>query len=297
MITKRILLSALAVLLVAGVVGCSDENPTGTVPTADELAIIGLVSGATVFEHDVVSHVVPDTTAGAGAQTFWWREYTTSAPQFAFQFYAADQAIPYPYAVLTLTSTYDGNLHVVNRNAGGVYAHTVKTLQDVVTQTARFEQQLAVTSPDRGWVLAAISNIVGGSSSTVLTIDNLAFDASTSQDVNVDESAMSTLYPLANRYTLEPDEQVSAILQSGSGINDAYLHDVFASDVTTLVMTNQDLGFYSRQVNAPTPLTTAEAQRFIVVDVLADGVADGSAPYDAYVWALPYVINMGGPAN
>jgi hypothetical protein len=146
-------------------------------------------------------------------------------------------------------------------------------------------------------VLAAISNIVGGSSSTALSIDNLAFDASTSQDVNVNESAMSTLYPLADRYTLEIDEEVSVILQSGSGINDAYLHDVFASDVSTLVLTNQDLGFYSQQVNAPTPLTTAEAQRFIVIDVLADGVVDGSAPYDAYVWALPYVINMGGPAN
>ena len=292
MLTNRFLLSACALLLLAAVVGCSDDTPTGTALTPDESAIVGLVSGASTFEHDVVSHLVPDTTAGAGAQTFWWREYATSDAQTDFEFFAADQQIAFPYAVVTLTSTYSGNLHVVSRDAGGAYTHTTKALVDVVTQTARFEQQFLVTSQDRGWVLTAISNIVGGSNPSTLTIDNLTFDASTSQDVSLTSSSMTTLYPLVDRYTLEVDEQVSVILQSGGGINDAYLHEAYSADVTTLALDNQDFGWYSLQVNAPTPLTTAEAQRIIVIDVLADGVVDGATPYDAYIWALPYVVNL-----
>jgi hypothetical protein len=296
MLTNRFLLSALAVLLVAGVVGCSDDTPTGTALTPDESAIVDLVSGASVFGHDVVSHLVPDTTAGAGAQTFWWREYTTSDAQTDFEFFDADQQVAYPYAVVTLTSTFSGNLHVVDRDAGGVYTHTTKALVDVFTQTARFEQQFLETSPNRGWVLAAISNIVGGSSPSTLSIDNVTFDASTSPDVALTSGAMSTLYPLANRYTLEIDEQVSVILQSGSGVNDSYLHDAYAADITTFAMSNQDYGWYSLQVNAPTPLTTADAQRTLVIDVLADGVVDGATPYDAKIWAVPYVVDLGGGA-
>lgn len=291
MITNRILLSALAALLLATAVGCSD-NPTNAYLTPDEAAILSLVSGSTEFTHDVVSHNVPDTTAGVGAQTFWWREYTTTDAQAAFQFNPADQAIPYPYAVVSLTSTYTGSLHIVNRDAGGVYTHTVKTLTDVVTQSARFEQQLSPTSPDRGWVLTAVSNIVGGSNPTTVSIDNVTFDASISQDVALTSASMSTPYPLVDRYTLDGDEQVSVILQSGTGVNDAWLHETYASGVTTFTMVNQDLGFYSRQVNAPIPLTTADAQRILVVDVMADGVIDGAAPYDAYIWAVPYQVNL-----
>lgn len=296
MLTNRFLLSALAVLLVAGVVGCSDDKPTGTALTPDESAIVDLVSGASVFEHDVVSHLVPDTTAGAGAQTFWWREYTTSDAQTAFEFFDADQQVAYPYAVVTLTSTFSGNLHVVARDAGGVYTHTTKALVDVFTQTARFEQQFLETSPNRGWILAAISNIVGGSNPSTLSIDNLSLDAESSQDVGYSAATISQRYPYVSRWTLDIDEQVSVILQSSSDVSDSYLHDAFATGVTLYPMINQDLGFYSQQVSTPASLTTAENQRILAIDVLADGVVDGATPYDAKIWAVPYVVDLGGGA-
>ena len=129
-----------------------------------------------------------------------------------------------PYAVVTLTTTFTGTLHIVSRDAGSNYTHTTKALEDVFTQTARFEQQNSVSDPDRGWVLAAYSNIVGGSVPSTLSIDNLTFDASVSADQSLASADMNTLYDPATRYSLEVDEQVSIIAQSGSGTNDAWLH-------------------------------------------------------------------------
>jgi len=125
MLTNRILLSALALVFLAAVVGCSDSP---TAPALDGVAISNLISGATVFGHDVVSHTVPDTAAGAGAQTFWWREYTSSNPQTSFEFFAADAQVAYPYAVATLTTTYTGTLEIVIRDAGGTFTHTTTPL-------------------------------------------------------------------------------------------------------------------------------------------------------------------------
>jgi hypothetical protein len=275
----------------AAIAGCSDDKPLNPV-TQNEAAISNLIAGNSVFEHDVVSHVVPDTTAGAGADVFWWREYATADAATDFTFHAADVDVSYPYAVVTLTTTYTGNLHIVNRDGAGNYTHTTKALTDVFTQSAQFEQQLSVSDPDRGWVLTKISSIVGGSVPSTLTIDNAAFDASVSPDINVTPTDMTSLYAPGSRYSLQVDEQVSIIIQSGSGVNDGWLHDWYGSGVETAPLINQDLGFYSQQVNTPASLTAADAERIFVIDVLGDGVIDGDAPYEAKIWAVPYLVDV-----
>lgn len=291
MLNKRIHLFVVVAVALTAIVGCSDDKPLSPA-MLNEAAISNLMAGNSVLEHDVVSHLVPDTTAGEGAQTFWWREYATTVGSTDFTFYAADQTVAYPYAVVTLTTTFTGDLHIVNRDGSGNYTHTTKTLVDVFTQSAQFEQQLSATDPDRGWVMTKFSNIVGGSAPSTLTIDNVTFDASISSDINVQPAQMTALYAPEARYSLQVDEQVSIIMQSGSGTNDAYLHDWYGSGVETAGMINQDLGFYSQQVSTPATLTAADAERIFVVDVIGDGVIDGSAPYEAKIWALPYVVDV-----
>ena len=84
--TTRVLFTLAMVALVAALLGCSSDNivdPDNLTP--DQQAIEGLVNQLPEFEHDVLSHSVPDTTAAAvvasAAATeryFWWREYTST---------------------------------------------------------------------------------------------------------------------------------------------------------------------------------------------------------------------------
>lgn len=300
--TLRVLSVLGVVALTAAFMGCSDEaklvNEGGL--TADQQAVTNLVNQSPEFQHDVVSHTVPDTTAtlvsGAAAPEarFWWRQYTGVSRLVTVNTFPADSEHVYPYANVSVRSTFSGSLHVVHRDTAGAYSRSSQTISDVYAQTATFEQWFSTSSPNRGWRLTQISNILGGPEPTNLDISTLNVDAQTSDDKLYDSQTFMDPYPPASLLTLDADEQVYLMAQSGTGTNRLFRHDWSDGQATRTEMANQDLGFYSNDLTTPTPLSTAQARRHLVIDVIAPGVIESGATYDALIWAIPYQIETGG---
>lgn len=297
--SNRFLFAVLAVLFIAIFAGCSSDKVIQAVPlTADQQAISDAMALLTEFNHDVVSHAIPDTTAGlaasAAAQYFWWREYTSNTPTLSIVVNTADTQNPNPWADVSLSTSYSGLFHVVYRDNAGAYTHTTRTITDQFNQTARFEQTGLVTGPNLGWTLVLVSNIVGGSNPTSLTISSLYVLPSTSSAHYYDALTFDDLSSLVSLIVLETDEQVNVTVQSGAGANRVFRHDFYASGVTRAELTNVDLGYYTQGLNTPTALSTFDANRVMVMDVIAPGVIDGSATYESIIWAVPYRINVSG---
>jgi len=296
----RFLFAFLMVAFAAALIGCSDDqivNP-GTVADLDEAALTAIIDASGDFQHDVVSHAVPDTTASLAAavteQYFWWREYTSSARTIAFEFFAADSMHNYPYATAAITTTFNGQFHVVHRDTMGVYTHTTKSLVDVITQKAQFEQMFSETSPNRGWILTDVTNIVGHSEPTTRSIANLNLYPATSPNSSFFNATFMDFHQPAQKPLFELNENVNMMIQSDDGTNVVYRHDWYIGGASRTEVINQDFGFYSDAMTTPTTLTSAEAARVLVIDAIADGVINGSAPYNAYIWAIPYAVNLGG---
>ena len=298
--TTKVLILVGLVALIAAFAGCSDDEMvvnTGNL-TPDQQAVTNLVNQSSEFEHDVVSHSVPDTTAtlapGAAAPEgrFWWREYTTRNRVVTVNTYPADVNHTYPYADVTVRTTFSGSLNVVYRDTNGVYSRTSQAIADVFTQYGRYEQLFSDTSPNRGWQLRQISNILGGSNPTALEITTVAVNPATSADRQFSSQDFMNLYDVASRMTLEQDEVVRLMAQSGAGSNRLFRHDWSTGQVTRVEFVNQDFGFYSDAHTTPTSLTSAQAERHLVVDVIAPGVLESGATYDAIIWAVPYHINV-----
>ena len=93
---------------------------------------------------------------------------------------------------------------------------------------------------------------------------------------------------------LETDEQVNLVVQSGTGTNRVFRHDFYASTVLRQEMTNLDLGYYAQGLTTPTALSSFDADRVMVLDVIAPGVIDGSATYQSLIWAVPYRVKLSG---
>jgi hypothetical protein len=301
--TTRVLIIFGLVALIAAFVGCSDDKKvvnTGNL-SLDQQAITDLVNLSSEFEHDVVSHSVPDTTAATLAPTaaaterwFWWRQYTSRDRQVTVTTFPADSVHTYPHADVTVSTTFTGSLHIVHRDINAVYVHTSQPISDVFTQTARFEQWFSETSPNRGWQRTQISNILGGSSSTTVELLTVNVDPATSSDRMYNNETFMDLYDVANKLDLEENEQVNLWAQSGTGTNRLFRHDWAAGQATRVELTNQDFGFYSDVTTTPSALSSAQAERHLVIDVIAPGVIETGATYDAVIWAVPYLIHVLG---
>lgn len=302
--TLRVMLVLGMVALIAAFVGCSDVtkvvNEGGL--TSDQQAVTDLVNQSQEFDHDVVSHSVPDTTAslvggatGAAADArFWWRQYSGHVREVTVNAHPADQNHTYPYADVTIHTTFTGTLQVVHRDEAGSYTRSSQPITDVFVQYATFEQYFSATSPNRGWLCTEISNIRGGSEPSDLEFTSLNVHPAHSPERQFEEVDFTTLYNPAFRMAMEPDEQVYLMAQSGSGSNRLFRHDWTDGSASRVEMTNQDLGFYSNTLTTPTSLTAAQVQRFLVVDVVAPNVIEAGATYDAIVWAIPYLVASNG---
>lgn len=298
--TTKVLILVGLVALIAAFAGCSDDEMvvnTGNL-TPDQQAVTNLVNLSPEFEHDVVAHSVPDTTAtlapGAAAPEgrFWWRDYTSRNRVVTVVTYPTDVNHTYPYADVTVVTTFSGSLHVVYRDTNGVYSRTSQAIADVFTQYGRFEQLFSDTSPNRGWQLRQMSNIVGGSNPTALDIATLGVEAATSTDRTFSSQDFMNLYDVTSRMTLEQNESVHLMAQSGTGNNRLFRHDWTTGQVTRAEFVNQDFGYYSDAHTTPTSLSSAQAERHLVIDVIAPGVIESGATYDALIWAVPYHINV-----
>jgi hypothetical protein len=296
----RVLFVAVLILLVGVYAGCSDDNnPLNTDnQTPDQQAIQGLIDQSSEFQHDVLSHAIPDTNASLAAavteQYFWWRQYTTSERTLTINTLPADSANDYDYADVEVVSSFSGLFHVVHRDTSGAFSHSTRTITDTYTQTARFERWNPETAANRGWAPAEISNIVGMSSPSTMAINTLNIDPATTPDVMYSAADFTDPYSVAQLLTLETDELVRFWVESGSGQNRVYRHDWYNTGVSRSEMTNMDLGYYTTQMTTPTALSSFDAARALVIDVIAPGVIDGQAPYDAVIWAVPYAIEAAG---
>lgn len=301
--TTRTVSAVLVVAFAVALVGCSDDNVLDpNALTADQQAISDLIATTPEFEHDVVSHAIPDTTGGLAAAVngdyYWWREYTSVDRQMTINTYPADTLTEDPaYAELTLTSTYGGQFHIVHRDTAGVYTHTTKALTDVFTQGARFEQRFEVTSENRGWVHTHLTNIVGGSNPTTLSIDRADITPTQSEAHQYTPESMDALYPGSDKMLVNEGEDVSMLVQTGTGMNDVYLHDWYLGNSTREQFVNHEMGFYGHSLTTPSSLTSAQVRRQHVFDVIAPDVIEGSAAYDAIIWAIPYVVDVSGTPN
>lgn len=297
MFRYRFAFAVMLVVVAAAVFGCSDDqivNP-GTAVNPDEAALTSMMNSAVEFQHDVVSHTVPDTTVSLGTDMyFWWREYASTDRQFDFNITPADLANPNSLADVNITTTCTGTLHIVHRDASSVYTHTTKPLVDVFTQSASFEQLFSDTSTNRGWVLQTLSNPIGGSNPTSLSIQSVSLYPASSPTQNYYEASFANQHTTSSEPMFALDEQINVMMQSGNGTNDAFRHDYYSGGCAVQGLVNQDFGFYTDVMNTPASLTSAEASRAIVVDVLATGVIDGSADYDAIIWVIPYNVDLGG---
>jgi hypothetical protein len=299
--TLRVLFVLGLVALIAAFVGCSDEtkvvNEGGL--TLDQQAVTDLVNLAAEFQHDVVTHSVPDTTASlvSGAALpeawFWWRQYAGANRQVTVNTFPADLEHTYPYAEVTIRTTFTGTLQVVHRDANDSYTRTSQPITDVFTQYATFEQWFSASSPNRGWQCTRISNILGGPESTDLELAWVNVDPSTHAERRFDEADFMALYNPTARISLDENEQVYLAAQSGTGSNRLFRHDWADGQATRIEMTNQDLGFYSDALVAPASLSTAQTQRHLVIDAIAPGVIESGATYDAVIWAIPYLVQTG----
>jgi hypothetical protein len=296
----RVPFVAFLILLVAVFAGCSDDNnPLNTDnQTPDQQAIAGLIDLSPEFQHDVLSHAIPDTAASLAAavseQYFWWRQYTTNERTLTINTFPADSADDYDYADVEVVSTFSGLFHVVHRDTSGAFSHSTRPITDTYTQTARFERWNPEVSENRGWAPAEISNIVGMSSPSTMAIRTLNIDPTQTADVMYDAADFVTTYSVGELLTLETDELVRFWVESGSGQNRVFRHDWYASAVSRSEMTNMDLGYYTTQMTTPTALSSFDAARALVIDVIAPGVIDGQAAYDAVIWAVPYAIEAAG---
>ena len=301
--STKVLITIGLVALVAVFAGCSDDSNVvdSNNLTPDQQAVADLINLSSEFEHDVVSHVVPDTTSttvrgGAAVPEgrFWWRTYSSVSRELTIDTYPADSANAYDYADVAVVSTYTGTFHVVYRDTLGVYSHSTQAISDVFTQNGRFEQWFSEATANRGWVRTELSNIVGGSNPSTLDIQVFSVDAESSADKFYTTADFATLYATANKLTLAEDEQVNIFAQSGSGTNRLFRHDWATGTATREEMVNQELGYYSNIHTTPTALSSAQSQRLLVLDVIAPGVIESGATYDALIWAVPYVVGNGG---
>jgi hypothetical protein len=302
--STKVLITVGLVALVAVFAGCSDDGSNvvdSNNLTLDQQAVADLINLSSEFQHDVTSHVVPDTTATtvrSGAAVvegrFWWRTYSSVNRQLTIDTYPADSLNTYDYADVSIVSTYGGTFHVVHRDTLGVYSHSTQAISDVFTQNGRFEQWFSEATANRGWVRTELSNIVGGSNPSALDIQVLSIDAETSTDKFYTAADFATLYPTASKLTLDESEQINLMAQSGLGTNRLFRHDWATGTASREELTNQDLGFYSNTHITPTALTSAQSQRLLVLDVIAPGVIESGATYDALIWAVPYAVNIGG---
>ena len=299
--TVRVLSLFAMVALVVALAGCSDDSRVlnGDNLTPDQQAIADLLDQLPEFQHDVVSHTAPDTGAALAAAVaegwFWWREYTSVSRQATIDVTPGDLEQLHATADIQVTSTFTGLFHVVHRDTSGAFTHTTRTITDVYTQTGRFEQLEAATAPNRGWVWTQVSNIVGGTNPTSMTITTLNIDPLNSGDRMFSAENISTPYDVASRLMVDEAETINAWVQSGAGDNRVFRHDWASGTASREEMSNVDFGFYTDQYTAATPLTAAQAQRHAVIDVIAPGVIDGQATYDALIWAVPYGIRAGTP--
>lgn len=300
--TVQVLFIIGLVALIAAFAGCSDDTKvvnTGSL-TLDQQAVTNLVSQSPEFEHDVVSHSVPDTTAtlapGAAApeRWFWWRQYASRTREVTVSTFPADSSNPYPYANVTASTTFDGSLHVVHRDSNGVFVHSSQAISDVFNQNARFEQWFSETSPNRGWQRTQISNIVGGPSPTALDLNTLSVDPTTSSDHLYTSQDFTNLYAVATKLTVQENELVNLWAQSGTGTNRVFRHDWAEGQASRTELINQDYGYYSEAHTTPSSLSSAQVERHLVIDVIAPGVIESGATYDAIIWAVPYTILVAG---
>ena len=83
MVANRIVLVIAFAAIVTCIASCSDESVVNNPVNPDEAAIGEIISASLEFEHDLVSHAIPDTTASSLAAAeeryFWWRQYTSAA--------------------------------------------------------------------------------------------------------------------------------------------------------------------------------------------------------------------------
>jgi hypothetical protein len=300
--TARVLFILGLAALFAAFVGCSDEtkvvNDGGLTP--DQQAITDLVNLSPEFQHDIVSHAVPDTgaTLAPGAAVpearFWWRQYATFDRQVTVNTFPADDQHTFAHADVTVKTTCAGTLNVVHRDTNGVYTHTSQAISDVFTQYGTFEQWFSNTSPNRGWQCTQMSNILGGSTTTALDLSTLNVNPATSPDRMYASADFMALYVPSTRMDLQENEVVNLWAQSGTGSNRLFRHDWADGLATRVELVNQDFGFYTDLLTTPSSLTTAQAQRCLVLDVIAPGVIETGATYDAIIWAVPYVVHVGG---
>jgi len=303
--TLRVLIVLGLVALIAAFVGCSDEakvvNEGGLTP--DQQAVTDLVNQAAEFEHDIVSHSVPDTTAtlvsgatGAAAPDarFWWRQYTGTNRRVTVNTFPIDQEHTYPYSDVTVRTTFTGFLHIVHRDSSGGYTRASQPITDVFTQYATFEQWFSASSPNRGWRCTGISNILGGPESSDMDIVSLHVNPVTSQDRFYDSQNFMTIYDPTTTVSVEEDETVYLLAQSGTGTNRLFRHDWSDGQAVRVEMANQDLGFYSDGFATPASLSTAQTRRHFVVDAIAPDVIELGSAYDAIIWAIPYNVQTSG---
>jgi hypothetical protein len=301
--SAKVLITIGLVALVAVFAGCSDDSNVvdSNNLTPDQQAVADLINLSSEFEHDVVSHVVPDTTSttvrgGAAAPEgrFWWRTYSSVSRALSIDTYPADGQNAYDYADVSVVSTYTGTFHVVHRDTLGVYSHSTQAISDVFTQTARFEQWFSEATANRGWVRTELSNIVGGSNPSTLDVQVFSVDAETSVDKFYTTADFATIYSSVDKLTLSEDEQVNLFAQSGTGANRLFRHDWATGTASREELANQELGYYSNTHTTPTALSSAQSQRLLVLDVIAPGVIESGATYEALIWAIPYVVDNGG---
>jgi hypothetical protein len=303
MCTTRTVSAVLIAAFAVALVGCSDDNVLDpNAMTADQQAISDLIAAAPEFQHDVVSHAIPDTTAGLAASVtgnhYWWREYTSVDRQMTITTYPADTVTEDPpYAEVTITSTYGGQFHIVHRSAEGVYTHTTKAMTDIFTQSARFERRAPVGTQYRGWQPVELSNIVGGSNPTTLSIDLVAISPAESEYRHYTPDNIHVLFPGSEKMVLNGDEEVSMLVQTGTGTNDVFFHDWYLGNSTRTQFSNNEVGYYSHSLTTPSSLTSAQVRRHHVIDVIAPDVIEGDAAYDAIIWAIPYVVDISGTPN
>ena len=261
--TIRILIAFGLVALVAAFVGCSDDSNIldSNNLTPDQQAVANLINLSSEFEHDVVSHTVPDTTAtlaagGAAPEgRFWWRTYTSSSRQLTIDTRPADSINQYAWSDVTVITTFVGTFHVVHRDTLGVYTHTTQAISDLFTQNARFEQWFSESSPNRGWVRTRLSNILGGSNPSTLDLRTLSIDPAVNKDFLYVSANFMVLYDSANKLILDENEAVNLWAESGTGSNRLFRHDWATGTSVREELTNQDLGYYSNSLSTPTSLT------------------------------------------
>lgn len=290
----------LGVLFLTG--GCSKS--TNPVEATDPEALKNILTeSALLVTSDVTTTTPPDTSGGyarlAGVDTvkFWWRRYTRAQRNIAIQIFPNDSAHVYPYALVTITDSLYGVLHVLGRDSLGARFHDSTLFADLARRNAYFEKRFASNRLHRGWVLVSVSGVVinsipfGVSSvATTRQIQSAQVVAPSGVNKTLTEADVLALVRRDSLTFFRPGDSVTVTVTTADSSDSVYLHVGEDYRYQRKPFRNNLNGTFTGTWVISTDPRFWFGPKHAGIDVIKHDVLDGDLAYDSKRWGLVYVI-------